>query len=94
MQQLQLQFFAQTAQNDSTDVVSMEVDSASADTVVAELPVANEPTIEVAETAADIEETREVFKFSPNGKEILYRGWCCVHGISIDLFDTWTSFEY
>jgi len=65
--------FAQTAQNESTDVVSMEVDSASADTL-AELPVANEPTIEVAETAADIEETREVLSFHQTVKRYFIEG--------------------
>ena len=66
--------FAQTAQNDSTDVVSMEVDSASADTVVAELPVANEPAVEMAETAADIEETREVLSFHQTVKRYFIEG--------------------
>ena len=66
--------FAQADQNDSTEVVSMEVDSASADTVVAELPVANEPTIEVAETAADIEETREVLSFHQTVKRYFIEG--------------------
>jgi len=56
----------------STDIVSMEVDSASTDTVVAE---AAEPvSTEVAESAADIEETREVLSFHQTVKRYFIEG--------------------
>ncbi|MAU75712.1 MAG: flagellar motor protein MotA [Crocinitomicaceae bacterium] len=56
----------------STDVVSMEVDSASTDTVVAE--VAEPVSTEVAESAADIEETREVLSFHQTVKRYFIEG--------------------
>ena len=56
----------------STDVVSMEGDSASTDTVVAEV---TEPvSAEVAESAADIEETREVLSFHQTVKRYFIEG--------------------
>ena len=56
----------------STDVVSMEGDSASTDTVVAEV---TEPvSTEVAESAADIEETREVLSFHQTVKRYFIEG--------------------
>ncbi|MGY8884277.1 MAG: hypothetical protein ACKVKI_02055, partial [Flavobacteriales bacterium] len=62
--------FALQDQTDSTEVVSpegvsMEGDSASSDTVVAEVDSLAEPApmIQVTESAADIEETREVLSF-------------------------------
>lgn len=56
----------------STDVVSMESDSASTDTVVAEV---TEPvSTEVAESAADIEETREVLSFHQTVKRYFIEG--------------------
>ena len=73
--------FAIQDQTDSTEVVSMEVDSVSSDTMVADLSeVAEpnievaEPTIEVAETAADIEETREVLSFHQTVKRYFIEG--------------------
>jgi biopolymer transport protein ExbB len=53
----------------STEVVSMEGDSAASDTVVAE-----PATIEVAESAADIEETREVLSFHQTVKRYFIEG--------------------
>jgi biopolymer transport protein ExbB len=53
----------------STEVVSMEVDSASSDTVVAE-----PASIEVAESAADIEDTREVLSFHQTVKRYFIEG--------------------
>lgn len=56
----------------STDVVSVEGDSTSTDTVVAE---AAEPvSTEVAESAADIEETREVLSFHQTVKRYFIEG--------------------
>ncbi len=56
----------------STDVVSMEGDSASTDTVVAEV---TEPvSTDVAESAADIEETREVLSFHQTVKRYFIEG--------------------
>ena len=56
----------------STDVVSMEGDSASTDTVVAEV---TEPvSTEVAESVADIEETREVLSFHQTVKRYFIEG--------------------
>ena len=66
--------FAIQDQTDSTEVVSMEVDSASSDTMVADLSEVAEPTIEVAETAADIEETREVLSFHQTVKRYFIEG--------------------
>ena len=66
--------FAIQDQTDSTEVVSMELDSASSDTMVADLSEVAEPTIEVAETAADIEETREVLSFHQTVKRYFIEG--------------------
>jgi biopolymer transport protein ExbB len=56
----------------STEVVSMEGDSASSDTVVAE--IAEPVPTEVAESAADIEETREVLSFHQTVKRYFIEG--------------------
>jgi len=56
----------------STEVVSMEGDSASSDTVVAE--IAEPAPTEVAESAADIEETREVLSFHQTVKRYFIEG--------------------
>tara|TARA_B110000037_G_scaffold222532_1_gene297843 strand:+ start:2247 stop:3116 length:870 start_codon:yes stop_codon:yes gene_type:complete len=69
--------FALQDQTDSTEVVSTEVvamegDSAASDTVVAE--VAEPVSIEVAESAADIEETREVLSFHQTVKRYFIEG--------------------
>tara|TARA_B100000767_G_scaffold269483_1_gene291395 strand:+ start:611 stop:1480 length:870 start_codon:yes stop_codon:yes gene_type:complete len=56
----------------STEVVSMEGDSASSDTVVAE--IAEPESTEVAESAADIEETREVLGFHQTVKRYFIEG--------------------
>lgn len=56
----------------STEVVSMEGDSASSDTVVAE--IAEPESTEVAESAADIEETREVLSFHQTVKRYFIEG--------------------
>ena len=56
----------------STEVVSMEGDSAASDTVVAE--VAEPVSIEVTESAADIEETREVLSFHQTVKRYFIEG--------------------
>jgi biopolymer transport protein ExbB len=53
----------------STEVVSMEGDSASSDTVVAE-----PASIEAAESAADIEDTREVLSFHQTVKRYFIEG--------------------
>ena len=69
--------FALQDQTDSTEVVSTEVvamegDSAASDTVVAE--VAEPVSIEVTESAADIEETREVLSFHQTVKRYFIEG--------------------
>ena len=56
----------------STEVVSMEGDSASSDTVVAE--IAEPESTEVAESAADIEETRDVLSFHQTVKRYFIEG--------------------
>ncbi|MDG2311572.1 MAG: MotA/TolQ/ExbB proton channel family protein [Flavobacteriales bacterium] len=56
----------------STEVVSMEGDSASSDTVVAD--IAEPESTEVAESAADIEETREVLSFHQTVKRYFIEG--------------------
>ena len=56
----------------STEVVSMEGDSASSDTVVAE--IAEPAPTEVTESAADIEETREVLSFHQTVKRYFIEG--------------------
>jgi len=66
--------FALQDQTDSTEIVStavesMDVDSASSDTVVAE-----PASIEVAESAADIEDTREVLGFHQTVKRYFIEG--------------------
>jgi biopolymer transport protein ExbB len=66
--------FALQDQTDSTEIVStevesMDVDSASSDTVVAE-----PASIEVAESAADIEDTREVLSFHQTVKRYFIEG--------------------
>jgi biopolymer transport protein ExbB len=73
--------FALQDQTDSTEVVSpegvsMEGDSASSDTVVAEVDSLAEPApmIQVTESAADIEETREVLSFHQTVKRYFIEG--------------------
>ena len=66
--------FALQDQTDSTEIVStevesMDVDSASSDTVVAE-----PASIELAESAADIEDTREVLSFHQTVKRYFIEG--------------------
>ena len=60
----------------STEVVSMEADSASSDTVVAEVDSLAEPApmIQVTESAADIEEAREVLSFHQTVKRYFIEG--------------------
>ena len=58
--------FAQLEEVATEEVMSIEADSVSADTVVADSAsktVVEEPTVEIAETAADVEEIREVLSF-------------------------------
>ena len=58
------------------EVVSIDADSVSADSVIADSAIAQieEPTVEVAETAADIEETREVLSFHQTVKRYFIEG--------------------
>ena len=69
--------FAQLEEVATEEVMSIEADSISADTVVADSAsetVVEEPTVEVAETAADVEEIREVLSFHQTVKRYFIEG--------------------
>ena len=74
--------FAQLEEVATEEVMSIEDDSVSADSVSADTVVADsasktvleEPTLEVAETAADVEEIREVLSFHQTVKRYFIEG--------------------
>ena len=74
--------FAQLEEVATEEVMSIEADSVSADSVSADTVVADsasktvleEPTLEVAETAADVEEIREVLSFHQTVKRYFIEG--------------------